>query len=607
MEIELSSGCFESILSGVDYDKPILQILGTRRIAGSEGSERFRLLVSDGKYLNSFAMLATQLNNLYTSGQLSDYTVIRVDRYISSVVSKDNGSKEKRVLIILDLTIIKSGEEVGRRIGNPQPFTGDSNTEPTLNKLTERPTHKSVDLPSKRNVRTEDVNSSLNQSLQTHLTNPISSLSPYKSKWVIKVRVVAKSPIRTWSNAKGEGKLFSMDLMDESGEIRATAFRNECEKYFDMIEVDKIYFISKCQLKQANKQYSSLNNDYEITFTSETIVQPCTENEANIPQVQYNWVPISQISNMEPKSVVDVIGICREAGDLQTFTGKTNNREFKKRELTLIDTSNAAVQLTLWGDEAVKYDGYVQPVIAVKNAIVTEFGGGKFVSIGNGSVLKINPDLPEGHKLRGWFDNGGGESILSNVSSRTLAGGAGFASDYITFYETRIKNFGGGEKPDYFQVKAVVHLIKNTNPTYKACPQAECNKKVIDEGNGHFRCEKCNALFPNFKYRLLLNINIGDWTSTRWVSCFNETAEKIVGKTAQEIGEYLELNPEDVENVFSEAHFKYFSFKLRSKLETYGDTQRTKINVINVSPICYKEYNNYLIKNLQSLLAVGKN
>lgn len=46
-----------------------------------------------------------------------------------------------------------------------------------------------------------------------------------------------KSAIRTWSNAKGEGKLFSMDLCDDSGEIRATAFRNECEKFYDMIQV----------------------------------------------------------------------------------------------------------------------------------------------------------------------------------------------------------------------------------------------------------------------------------------------------------------------------------------------------------------------------------
>lgn len=56
-------------------------------------------------------------------------------------------------------------------------------------------------------------------------------------RWVIRVRVTSKSPIRTWSNSRGEGKLFSMDLIDESGEIRCTAFRDLCDKFYDMIEV----------------------------------------------------------------------------------------------------------------------------------------------------------------------------------------------------------------------------------------------------------------------------------------------------------------------------------------------------------------------------------
>ena len=57
-----------------------------------------------------------------------------------------------------------------------------------------------------------------------------------------------------------------MDLVDESGEIRATAFKNECDKYYEMIEIGKVYYITQGTLKAANKQYSNLNNDYELTF-----------------------------------------------------------------------------------------------------------------------------------------------------------------------------------------------------------------------------------------------------------------------------------------------------------------------------------------------------
>lgn len=56
-------------------------------------------------------------------------------------------------------------------------------------------------------------------------------------RWIIKARVTNKSNIRTWSNSKGEGKLFSFDLVDESGEIRVTGFRDAVDKFYDYIQV----------------------------------------------------------------------------------------------------------------------------------------------------------------------------------------------------------------------------------------------------------------------------------------------------------------------------------------------------------------------------------
>ena len=45
---------------------------------------------------------------------------------------------------------------------------------------------------------------------------PISSLNPYQSRWTIRARVTAKPPMRTYSNSRGEGKIMSVDLLDES-------------------------------------------------------------------------------------------------------------------------------------------------------------------------------------------------------------------------------------------------------------------------------------------------------------------------------------------------------------------------------------------------------
>ena len=49
-----------------------------------------------------------------------------------------------------------------------------------------------------------------------------------------------KGDIKTWSNAKGSGKLFGMTLVDESGEIKATAFNETAEQLFPVIEANKV-------------------------------------------------------------------------------------------------------------------------------------------------------------------------------------------------------------------------------------------------------------------------------------------------------------------------------------------------------------------------------
>lgn len=87
--------CHQDIMAGVEIDKPVLQILGSKRIQSSENTERYRLLVSDGKFLNSFAMLATQMNDFVVDGRLVDYTIVRVTRYITSMVNKSEPEQTK--------------------------------------------------------------------------------------------------------------------------------------------------------------------------------------------------------------------------------------------------------------------------------------------------------------------------------------------------------------------------------------------------------------------------------------------------------------------------------------------------------------------------------
>lgn len=103
---------------------------------------------------------------------------------------------------------------------------------------------------------------------------PIEAISPYAHKWTIKARCTSKSNIKTWHNRNGEGKLFSVNLLDDSGEIRATGFNDQCDMLYNIFQEGSVYYISSpCRVQIAKKQFTNLNNDYELTFERDTVVE----------------------------------------------------------------------------------------------------------------------------------------------------------------------------------------------------------------------------------------------------------------------------------------------------------------------------------------------
>jgi replication factor A1 len=324
----------------------------------------------------------------------------------------------------LDCETVVSGSEVGIRIGNPVNLSEDkaSNYNTKVESPSSTTTEDSSDVgqPARKQMRVDAPNI-LNQSLSdSRIISQISALSPYHNKWVIKARVANKSEMRTWSNSRGEGKLFSFDLMDESGEIRCTAFRDVADKYFNYLQVDKVYYFSKCQVKPANKQFNTIKNEYEMTLNSDSVIEECLNDDGVVPQVKYNFVPIDSVASMDVGALVDVIGICKEASDIQTFTSRSTNRELKKRDVFLVDQSKTAITLTLWGSQADSFDGTNNPVVLIKGAKVGEFGGGKNLSTVMSSQIKMNPDIQECHRIKGWFEREGRDSEVKNLSERCV-------------------------------------------------------------------------------------------------------------------------------------------------------------------------------------------
>ncbi|KAI4815055.1 hypothetical protein KUCAC02_005221 [Chaenocephalus aceratus] len=579
---KLSEGAIEALSNSNGSNDAVLQLVNIRKIDGGSGPARYRVMMSDGVHTLSSFMLSTQLNFMVEDDLLAPNCVCILKRHVTNIL-KD----KRRVVIILEIEVVQPAEEVAGRIGDPTPYNDGQTKGPQSAPSSEIRApllqQNKKEVPRVFNKDFEKKNPSNMPSTPGGSSKvvPIASLNPYQSKWTVRARITNKSGIRTWSNSRGDGKLFSMEMVDESGEIRVTGFNQEVDKFFTLVEVGKVYYISKGSLKIANKQYTSVKNDYEMTLSGESSIIPC-EDDSDVPVLQCDFVSIGDLENREKDAIIDVIGVCKSVDDVSRITTK-NNKEVSKRTLNLMDMSGKVVTLTLWGEEAEKFEGSVLDIAPY--LIILEVPG-------HVGVLQPNTELydKEGHAMDG-------------QSLTEVKGSGGGNTNWKTLSDVKTEHLGHGDKADYYTCIATIVYLRKENCLYQACPSQECNKKVVDQHNGMFRCEKCDKEFPNFKYRLILSANIADYADNQWVTCFQESAESILGQNAAYLGQLKDSNEAAFDEIFQQANFNTFVFRSRVKLETYNDESRIKATVMEVKPVDHLDYSKRLIMNIRKLAA----
>lgn len=72
-------------------------------------------------------------------------------------------------------------------------------------------------------------------------------------------------------------------------------FNEAARKFFDRFQVGKVYYISKGTLKVANKQFKTVQNDYEMTLNEYSMVEEASDEGVYIPEPKFNFVPIDQL------------------------------------------------------------------------------------------------------------------------------------------------------------------------------------------------------------------------------------------------------------------------------------------------------------------------
>lgn len=620
----VTKGSIARIRSGDCNFQPILQVLNIGPVKGGDGSSlRYRLVLSDGQDKIQ-SMPATQLNSSIIDGKLQQFTVIKATNFQTSNVNN------QPLLILLafesvtqlnydistsgNASTVNHHQQPGPNVslynpnyghGNPNPSGPPSfghssapsygiSNQPAPSRPTPLPAHTASSVYANYSVPPTAGSRPVVKDDHPGNVVPISAINPYSSKWTIKARITAKSEVRKWSNARGEGTLFSVDLLDGAGgEIRGTFFKEACEKFFPILQEGKVYTFSGGTLKVVqNRQYSSLKNNYEITFNQNSEIIP-VHDDAGIKCQNFNFVGINAIGMTETNATIDLIGVVRDATDVsEIISTKQGGKTLLKRDLTIADDSGSEIKLTLWGDKAsAPYDWRSLPIAAFKNVRVGDYGGKSLSSMGS-TTITLNPDIPEGHKLYAWKQSFNG----AIPAGQSLSGGMAAVGGGLDSFEQRkniaaIKDeqLGFRDKPDFITLKGTVVYIKHdTDPFYAACPTPGCNKKVTEAMNGEYMCEKCNKTFPNCARRYILSVSMADHSGSSWFTLFNDTADILLKHSAEGLHQ-MKMNgdEEGYEKVFSDALFKTIIGKARVKQELVQEEKRVKSSFVKVEEVDY--------------------
>jgi replication factor A1 len=417
-----------------------------------------------------------------------------------------------------------------------------------------------------------------NASGQGYFT-PIESITPYNHKYTIRARVVSKSPIKSWHNQNGEGRLFSATLADETGDIRATAFSSVGNDIFDhwyeLLQEGMVYCISApCSVKFAKKQFNNTKHDYELTFESATKVEKAADQN-NVPQIQFNFTTIEDLEKVEPGTVIDCMGVLREVGEVGTINSKTTSKDVEKREIILVDDTRRQVRLTLWRERATGFDAPLESVIAFKGVKVSDFGG-RSLSLSSGGIMRVDPDNDDAHRLKGWYDAQGKQETYSTHEGLQANGArSGGGAPDKTIRQAKEENLGqNAEKADFFMLRVTVTYISPTNISYPSCRGENCKKKVmlLDAG---WQCDTCDRSWDAPEWRFVMRMSVADHTGSMMLNTFDDQAKLVIGKTADEMHELSEADPEGkFKDVLIEATCREWVLKCRAKLDMYNDEAR---------------------------------
>lgn len=423
---------------------------------------------------------------------------------------------------------------------------------------------------------------------------PIANLNPYMTGCTIKGRCTEKGDMRSWENAKGKGTLFNFTLLDDSGEIKVTAFKHEAEKWFNVVTEGEVYTLQRGRIK-----LDSYSKKYAITMTRETLLDVAKGERDTFTKKQYDFKTFKEINAMEipesgPKARVDTMCIIKSIGERQEFTAR-NEKNYVKRDVICVDESGIEMSVTMWGSQADEFTPETKPagtVLVLPQASVSSFGGR---TLSAQKVIEKFDEYPRAVRLKQWWKSGGSDQEFKQVS---VAKTSFRRSEYTTFAEAKAQNKGlppsgitGAErdnyKGDWITLNGCLSLIRINEerpPWYLSEPEGR--KKVDDIGGGKYQNRE-GAEFDSYNCKWLVRFKFADFTQAEWCTSFDEVGETIMGTSAKEMEAVYKTDYPAAEKYFRDRQFSEWTVSIQCKEEVYNDEARMRYRCNGIEELDY--------------------
>ncbi|KAJ1488622.1 hypothetical protein T484DRAFT_3606136 [Baffinella frigidus] len=431
---------------------------------------------------------------------------------------------------------------------------------------------------------------------------PISDVNPY-AKLTIRGRVITKDDMRSFPGKNGGQKsVFSVTIMDDTMDIKATFWDDVATRYYDVLEVGKSYIFSKGNCKMANQKFNITKSEYEMSFNNDAIIEICRDVDA--PVLRFSFVAIDKLDTMIGKNV-DVIGVVTEVmemGEITIKTGRDAGKQKPKRNISIADKSGKQITLTLWDDNASKIEPSAaseHQIVAVRAVRVSDYGGCS-INTTRGSAIQLDPEMPEAKAMREWYDSraGGGAAASFQAVGGGVGGGAGGGpAPRKMISDIESEGLGFKEKPDYFSLRCTVVYV-NTEKTWQYPSNPENKRKVTEEG-GAWRDEKTGQIMDKCERRFIFSASFADLTGPKFLTVFDDDAKKIFGMNADSMYDLSLQDDTKFQQTFKSVLFKEMILKVRAKSETYQEETRVKCSVVSAAPVNYRDEGRLMLENIR--------